>query len=253
LHIRPSHIQSLEHALFALNVNIQLNSERLSVSKGDKILNIQFLDHPVYQRCTESTQMLLWDYFLREPEKLAAHIQSKLGLNERVFARKCEVRRISKIAANDFLNRYHFMNSTQCAFAYGLHSDDKLLAVATFSKGRKMNRLKEHERSYELIRFCCKGGITITGGLSKLIKAFEREKAPGDIMTYVDRLLSEGEAFKKAGFKNVQNTAARKYGVHKLTGERELFSESIHQDEKKYFVMIDAGNVKMIYTPSEKT
>src|ERR1043166_331319 len=74
------------------------------------------------------------------PKKLTAVIASRLLLNERIFARKCDVIRIGKKEAGEFLNKFHLMNSAACAFAYGLFLKKELLAVATFSKGRKMDR-----------------------------------------------------------------------------------------------------------------
>lgn len=146
-------------------------------------------------------------------------LRSKFGLNKTIFARQCELKKIDKETANDFLNAYHLMNATQSAFNYGLFYKEELVAVASFSKGRKMNRLQEHERSFELIRFCCKEGITVTGGLTKLVKNFCREKNAGDVMTYVSKQFGNGKSFANAGFKK-------------------------HSETER--------NIKMIFTPDEK-
>ncbi len=57
-----------------------------------------------------------------------------------------------------------------------------------------MTRSKNPYRSYEMVRFANVTGVTVTGGLSKLIKAFAEEVKPDDIMTYVDREWSDGKA-----------------------------------------------------------
>jgi hypothetical protein len=78
-----------------------------------------------------------------------------------------------------------------------------LVAVATFSAGRKMKNKPEYYRSYELIRFANKIGFRVVGGLSKLIKGFLNEREVGDIMTYVDRTWSRGKGFEKIGFEKI--------------------------------------------------
>jgi hypothetical protein len=135
-----------------------------------------------------------------DPGKIKWIVLSKLRLNRTVFARKCALRRITKEEGDDFLMRYHLMGSTTCAFIYGLFLDKELLCVGTFSKGRKMDRLPGHLRSYELIRFCTKGGITVSGGLTRIVKNFCRERSAGDIMTYVDAKFSDGSSFLRSGF-----------------------------------------------------
>lgn len=63
-----------------------------------------------------------------------------------------------------------------------------------------MRRLKEGKKSYELIRFCSKNESTVVGGLSKLIRHFEKFQSPGDIMTYVDISWGEPHAYYALGF-----------------------------------------------------
>jgi len=193
-----------------------------------------------------------FDLVVREPQKIAALVQSKLGLNTRVFARNCVVKKITKPDAESFLDQYHIMRSTQSASNYGLFFKDELIAVASFSKGRKMNRLASHERSFELIRFCCKDGITITGGLTKLVKNFCRDKQAGDVMTYVDRQFSDGQAFVKAGFKKQGETTPNYFLVNKTNFERSpAENKDIAFDAEQFYLTQNAGNLKLIYTPDE--
>ena len=154
-------------------------------------------------------------YFKHAPEKVCALLLSRFGLNMRVFARKCEVRQVDKTTATAFQDRYHLIGATGSAYQRGLFYEGQLVALATFSKGRKMNRLAAHERSYELIRFCCKSGYTVSGGLSKLVKHFCREKQAGDVMSYVDKYLSEGASFQRAGFKVAGETGVQRWFVEK--------------------------------------
>lgn len=190
------------------------------------------------------------DYIISQRKKIIPIILSKLNLNKTVFARNCKIENITKQTAEDFFNEYHFFGSTTSAYNYGLFYNGELIGAASFSKGRKMNRLPEGKQSFELIRFCCKSGITITGGLSKLMKHFYEEKKAGDIMTYVDKQFSNGDSFAKAGFKKHSETPPLSFLVNKKTFERIAFKENF--DEKQFYKTQNAGNIKMIYKPNEK-
>ena len=194
---------------------------------------------------------IAYDQLTREPEKCVALLQSKLGLNERVFARSCKVEKIKKETAEKFLKTWHLMGATQSAWTYGLFRQEELLALASFSKGRKMRRLPDHLRSYELIRFCCKGGISVAGGLSKLLKAFIRDRQPGDIMTYVDAQWSDGTAFVRAGFRLESHEAPRLFLIHRSSLQRKLWSPGEQEIPKGHFLLSDAGNLKMILHVAE--
>jgi len=223
------------------------------VGKGSTSITINIIGDTTSKPQKKGDIALPLDYLIREPEKVGAIIQSKLGLNKRLFARHCEVKRLTKNEANQFLEAYHLMNSTQSVSNYGLFHKGELLAVASFSNGRKMNRLPATQRSFELIRFCCKKGHTITGGLSKLLNHFINDKKAGDIMTYVDQNWSEGEAFVKAGFKRLEKTEPKVFLINKTTFARKPFKGNIAEaDLKQFFLLKDFGNLKMIYTPLAK-
>jgi len=190
------------------------------------------------------------DLLITSHEKITAIILSKLNLNKRVFARSCEINRVDKKKAADFLNTYHLLGEAAAATHLGLFYKKELLALASFSKGRKMNRLSADLRSFELIRFCTVSGITVTGGLSRLLNYFCKEKRAGDIMTYIDKQFSNGEAYKKAGFKVVSETGELQYFIHKKDqGRRMRLKENASPED--YYKVSGPGNIKMIYTCNE--
>lgn len=206
----------------------------------------------VHEKSTTNHERVLsisLDFLVLYPEKVEGLICSRLGLNKTIFARKCNIQKISKEEAAKFLTHYHLFGSTQSAFNYGLIHNNELIAIASFSKGRKMNRLQIHERSYELIRFCCKNGISVSGGLSKLVNHFVNEKKAGDVMTYVDKQLSDGKSFLKAGFKKHSETEAAYFLVNRITFERKVLKnrEEIF-DTSKYYLTQNAGSIKLIYS-----
>ena len=186
------------------------------------------------------------DILISSHEKIRAMILSKLKLNSTVFARSCVIRTISPNVSEDFINRYHLMNATGSAFRYGLFLKEELLSVAVFSKGRRMNRLPENKRSYELIRFCTKEGITVTGGLSKLVKYFCREKQAGDVMTYIDKQLANTESFLSAGFKFHSESGKLKYLINQKDMKRMLQKEETLNESD--VVVEGPGRVKLVFT-----
>lgn len=247
------HIHPLKEVLAPLHLTFEIKSGEIQISKGKSAVRIHIIRDEQTNAPEKGSLSLPIDYLVKQPEKIGAIIQSKLGLNQRIFARNCALKKVNKAEAEQFLKTYHLMNSTQSASNYGLYHKGELMAVASFSKGRKMRRLREDQRSFELIRFCCKKGYTITGGLSKLLKHFVKEKIAGDIMTYVDQQWSEGDAFVKAGFMRLEKTEPKRFLINRKNFERTLWAEG---DEmriaKTHFELKDAGNLKLIYTPLEK-
>ena len=187
------------------------------------------------------------DQLARREQQMFSIIRSKLKLNTRVFARKCEIKKINPTYAKLFLDAHHLMAYATAAFHYGLFLNKELIAVATFSKGRKMDRLPPDKRSFELVRFCCKDGITITGGLSKFLKHFISEKQPGDIMTYVDKQWSYGHGYLKCGFKSIGETRKQEFLINKSTLERSYFKGETY-DPRKFYLAQNGGNIKLVYS-----
>jgi hypothetical protein len=125
------------------------------------------------------------------------------GKTKLIHGRKTSVKRIDKAVTEIFLNQNHLQAYVSSKIKYGLFLEQELVAVATFSAGRKMNDKPQDFRSYELIRFANKNGCRVYGGLSKLLNAFILNHKPGNIMTYADLCWSTGESYLKLGFEQV--------------------------------------------------
>jgi hypothetical protein len=129
-----------------------------------------------------------------------SRLASFFSKTKTIHARKTKFLRIDKQIAEMFLNKNHLQGYVSSKLKYGLYLNDELVAVATFSAGRKMKDKPEKYRSYELIRFANKVGMRVIGGLSKLIVGFTKEREIGNIMTYIDKAWSKGDSFEKIGF-----------------------------------------------------
>lgn len=187
-------------------------------------LKIKYLDKIGAEKSWNEKAILIWkDQWLSHPKIVMSRLCSLLKLNDKIPARVCEIRRISQPVSDEFLNKNHLQQSVGSKIKYGLHlpkayfrllptdvlikSEDLLLAVMTFSGGKKYYFCDKVVLSFELIRFSNLNGFNIIGGFSKMLNHFIREKKPGNIMTYIDADWSDGENFSKLGFELVEKTS----------------------------------------------
>lgn len=136
-------------------------------------------------------------------------ISSKLGLNKKIYARKCDKVIVSIQEKNKFLNDNHIQGEDKSKIKLGLTYNDELVCVMTFCKSR-FNSTYE----WELSRFATKQGINVVGGFSRLLKWF-REKYDGSIVSYADRRYSLGNVYSKNGFKVIRINSPSYYYVDK--------------------------------------
>jgi hypothetical protein len=106
-----------------------------------------------------------------------------------------------------------------------------------------------------LISFCCKKGISVTGGLSKLIKAFITDLHPGDLMTYIDKDWSDGSAYLKLGFKIHSETEPQSFVFDKSNFEKYQINKlpenvfiALQSNNQNFEIVKNSGNLKLVYT-----
>jgi hypothetical protein len=143
----------------------------------------------------------LWeDIWLSKKAQVLSRITSLLGKNERLHGRQTTISILDQTKADEFLEKYHMQGSAKARYKFGLIFNTELVAVATFSGSRLMKFKGPEYRSTELIRFACKSGITVTGGLTKLLKHYVNLLKPNDVMSYADRDWSYGKGYESSGF-----------------------------------------------------
>jgi hypothetical protein len=189
----------------------------------------------------------IWeDMYTQHPELVLARIQALMGNRKRIHGRTTEVKRIDKTTAEGFLNTHHLQQYVTAYYKYGLYHKEELVAVATFSKSRIMQDEIIPYRSYELIRFASKAGITVTGGLSKLLRAFINEVHPAHIMTYADRDWGSGEGYEKLGFNQVANNPPSPFYINLTTllrtNANQLIREGLTLPDE--MLVFNAGSLK---------
>ena len=128
-------------------------------------------------------------------------IKNRLGLCKKIFARKCEIKEISKIDFDNFMNTSHISGTVNSSVRIGLFYEDELVSAIGFRKPRQ----KKWIGYYEISRFATKLEHVVVGGLSKFLKYFKTEYTDM-IMTYADRRFGEGLGYEKVGFKYYGDT-----------------------------------------------
>lgn len=108
------------------------------------------------------------------------------------------IREVDKTTKKIFLNENHLQGNDRSTFAYGLWKDDTLIALMTFCRSRYT---KNH--TWELSRFCVRGGYSCSGGFSRLLKHFS-SMHDGDIISYADFSRSDGMVYEKNGFELIK-------------------------------------------------
>lgn len=188
----------------------------------------------------ELIQVFDWD----EEDEILELLKSKFGMNNKLYARKCEVKEITHDESKAFLNENHRQKGkANSSIQYGLYNNNELVQVMTFSKERFSRERKES--SYELLRLTSKRGLTVVGGASKLFMAFVRsEYAPQSIKTFADYSKGQGNTYLKLGmeyegfanmnalYANIENGKA--YKVTEVTNKFKNNYQKSGQTQKEY-------------------
>ena len=193
------------------------------------------------------------DRWRRQRHMMEARLLAHLEVFSQAYARNCEVRRIDKTMAQEFLSSNHSYGYAACRYRYGLflkrHTGhiaeelnmkgaitEKLIAVATFSNARKWIKDGKEIRSYEWTRYASLPDMRISGGMGKLLKAFIKEVQPDDIMSYADLEWSEGNVYSALGFTREESKDPVEFVVDPQTWERKAIrNDAVHEDGKLYF------------------
>lgn len=122
-------------------------------------------------------------------------IKKRLGIVEnKVFARKCEIREVETSQAREFIETNHLQGYASATYKLGLYYENELISIMTFGKSRY-----DKNCDWELIRFANKLGHNVIGGASKILKHFRKQNT-GSIISYCDISIFSGNLYKDLGF-----------------------------------------------------
>ena len=190
-------------------------------------------------------------------DKIKSYLLDLVKKPIKLYARQCEIRKISSSEANSFCDEYHLHGSTRAnSICYGLFFNDELYSVMTFGHVR----YKSNNSEYELYRYCVKSGYSIVGGASKLLKHFLLDYCPTKVVSYSDNDYFLGDIYPKLDFRYDKQCALSYFWfgsdirkreqcqAHKLKeAYPELYQKAIDEgaSNKENFIMTALGYKKV--------
>jgi hypothetical protein len=117
-------------------------------------------------------------------------LRAKLGMCERIYARKCEIKEVTSKESISFLNDNHIQGYAASKINLGLYYSGNLMMLMTFGSSRYNKRY-----DWELVRMSSILNVTVVGGMSKLLSSF-RSTHTGNIISYCDRRYSNGHSYE---------------------------------------------------------
>lgn len=196
------------------------------------------------------------------PDIVKSFIMNKIGKSNKIYARKCQIRKVVYKDSLAFLQNNHFQGDCKSSIRLGLYYNNDLVSLMAFSKPRISLGGKQGDGKYELTRFCNKNYHTVVGGASKLFSYFISNYSPIEVFSYSDNLISNGSLYKKLGFE--LSSVSRPGYWYLINGVREHrfnwrksklvkmghssnMTEEQIMDSLGYFRIYNGGNKKWIY------
>lgn len=134
----------------------------------------------------------IWEHHWVEKRDLIENYLIDIFQNKiKIFARKCEIRKVDSKSEREFLNENHLQGYDASTVCYGLYFDSILLQVMSFKKSKK---------GFEINRLCTKSGHSIIGGTKRLFKSFIKEYNPIFVSTYSSNDYFTGHIYEELGF-----------------------------------------------------
>ena len=216
-----------EFAGFIDAQGISCSREDLLFSFPDSGIEIRLVPIDGFERPerVKGTIYLYEDRWMAAGPYIRERILAHLGRYRKIFARKCDIRRIDAVAAAGFLSRHHSYGTAKAKYKYGMFLDGELVAVSLFSSPRTIPRDIEGAqvplRSFEWVRYASLSGSRISGGMSRMLARFVEENSPDEVMTYADLEWSDGAVYARMGFHEAGLREPMTFWINPVTFARE--------------------------------
>jgi hypothetical protein len=178
---------------------------------------------------------------------IKSQIKNALNLSNKIYGRKCHIKKVEYIESQCFLENNHIQGSySSIKLSYGLYFQNELVSLMCFDQFEGRKKMKEDE--WNVSRFCNKLNYTITGGASKLLKYFLKIKKPNRIISYANKDWSNGNLYEQIGFNKVHETNSDyKYIVKSRRIHKSSFRKSktgISENNLNIPKIWDCGKIK---------
>ena len=150
-------------------------------------------------------------------------LSTKLGKNTiKIPARKTTFKELSYKDIKQFEIDNHLQGTRPASKYYGLYHNEELVMSLSVGKSRFNKNI-----SNEIVRMTTKRYITVTGGISKLVKNIRIS----DCLTYADKRYGDGNGYKQVGFNRLEDSAPNYFYFHKKDHST-LYSRNKFQKHK---------------------
>jgi transposase len=134
-------------------------------------------------------------------------IRTKLGMNQKkIPARKTIFKELEYKDVRSFETENHLQGTRPAGKYFGLFYENVLVMSLSIGKSR-FN--KQHQN--EIIRMTSKQGVSVIGGISKLMKNSQIKEC----VTYADKRYGDGLGYLKSGFTKLSDSAPNYFYFHK--------------------------------------
>jgi hypothetical protein len=179
-----------------------------------------------------------------------SRINNVLGIIDvKIFARKCEIREVSREESNNFFNRNHLQGfSKNTISTFGLYYNDNLVYTASIGLPSRQHT-NQGKKVLELKRMAPKLGIVVVGGASRLFKQiceYAHSKQYEQIKSYCDMRWGTGNVYEKLGMKLIAQTH---YTPHVTNGKIRQRIQTFAGKEipKGWYKIYDCGHQTWSY------
>jgi hypothetical protein len=181
-------------------------------------------------------------------------IANKLGKTKnKIFARKCVFKEISKDESLIFLEKNHIQGKCKYSKSYGLYYHNEIVSMMSFGN-RKLGR---GNAQYELVRFCNKLNTSVIGGASKILK----NSKIYSFISYCDLRYSSGGLYNTLGMNLIRTSPPNyfytldkinlqhrmNFQKHKISSPGDNRTEWEIMYDKGYRRIYDCGNLVFAY------
>lgn len=162
-------------------------------------------------------------------------------VENRIYARQCEVRRITNREARPFNEQTHLQGHRNAKVTYGLFYNDVLVQLMSFSPKKD---------GWEIIRGCPGSNNIVVGGVSRLFKHFVSDFHPSWVFSYCDYNKFSGRSYEELGMEFIGSTGPdlkyivrgkvypRQYGNYKNIKD-DIDARIWGAGSKKYLIRFD--------------
>lgn len=174
--------------------------------------------------------IIIWDW--TDLHKVIDLINSKLGLiHNKIYARNCEIRSVSKLDADNFYNINHIQGKHN-GIHTGLYYKDNLVSVMSWSGN-------------ELVRFANLNNTVVIGAYSKLF-SHSKPTRFNELISFSFNDYSNGNVYKNNGWELVGNVKPRYWWVsgNTVLNRRDCQKRNISKMYPDYYNYEDKSDIR---------